>query len=642
MKTAQECKEVMKLEKQKEYSSDYQLQGFDQSNKFIGESIASSCVFKSNQNESIVERIGFNQSQELKLLQTNSMDQIKVMFIELGRGLTKSQIRILSDVVIKKGAKVVSALQDMPTYMVVDAHINVEVLASHLKFRGVNKVRKLEQLISNYNVTPVKPIWITNTRGPKLLQPKLMELYNGLILSTTSETSSQKMHSTPSARRIGNLCRTRQGSNTNVSSISMAATRKRKSHSTQNQELVELFRKLSQLHQNSAIDSYDEYRAYTFQLVAGRLSQIDIDIRADPSSMTALRSIPGLCGSTTLRLIEEWRRTGTVERLCKLEMDDQRIAIRNLIQIWGVGPKIAKQMVQQNIRSIEHVRERLASGELTLSDNQRVGVDCYEDFMKRIPRQEVEQLLEIIKEELIAILPNATVAAMGSYRRGKVDCGDADFLITDSNYKTCTPRSALALLIRKLMKKGYIAHNLTTVDDVDNEMGRISPENRSDTTIPSFQPYYSSQSYMGVFLSPSLPGVRRRVDIKFYPNRERAFATLYFTGCGWFNRSMRLWATRKANLVLNDHGFFPVSKWKQSRHSTYSRHDDEGHYLEASSEMKIFDRLGLMYKEPHERNYFDDVLAKDGSTVSSLDVDDKASWKLEHDITQSGDNGSPP
>ncbi len=40
------------------------------------------------------------------------------------------------------------------------------------------------------------------------------------------------------------------------------------------------------------------------------------------------------------------------------------------------------------------------------------------------------------------------------------------------------------------------------------------------------------KSYMGCFNSPVHPSRRRRVDIKFYPYRDRAFATLYFTGNG--------------------------------------------------------------------------------------------------------------
>ncbi|KAI2495369.1 DNA-directed DNA polymerase [Fragilaria crotonensis] len=134
----------------------------------------------------------------------------------------------------------------------------------------------------------------------------------------------------------------------------------------------------------------------------------------------------------------------------------------------------------------------------------------------------------------------------------------------------------------------------------------------------------TSQSYMGVFISQSVPGVRRRIDIKFYPFRERAFASLYFTGCGWFNRSMRLWATRKKNLLLNDHGLFLA--------------DGKGHHVprpdekllhEALSEADVFDILGLVYKQPHERDCFDDVVSTDGLTVASLNIDDKTAWQVE-------------
>ncbi len=127
--------------------------------------------------------------------------------------------------------------------------------------------------------------------------------------------------------------------------------------------------------------------------------------------------------------------------------------------------------------------------------------------------------------------------------------------------------------------------------------------------------------YMGCFNSPVHPPRRRRVDIKFYPYRERAFATLYFTGngrsqcCvamnvisllvgnltnylnlflnkGYFNRSMRLWATRVFHLKLSDQGLF-------------SRDGNVREKFEPSSEREIFDRLKLVYREPHERQYWD-------------------------------------
>ena len=45
-----------------------------------------------------------------------------------------------------------------------------------------------------------------------------------------------------------------------------------------------------------------------------------------------------------------------------------------------------------------------------------------------------------------------------------------------------------------------------------------------------------------------------RIDIKHYPLEQYAFALLYFTGSGMFNRSMRLYATT-LGLQLSDKGF---------------------------------------------------------------------------------------
>lgn len=53
--------------------------------------------------------------------------------------------------------------------------------------------------------------------------------------------------------------------------------------------------------------------------------------------------------------------------------------------------------------------------------------------------------------------------------------------------------------------------------------------------------------------------------------------------------------------TLNDHGLF------------YGGTTDR--VMEASSEIEVFDRLNLVYKEPHERDSFDAVLSKTGPAV---------------------------
>jgi DNA polymerase/3'-5' exonuclease PolX len=44
-----------------------------------------------------------------------------------------------------------------------------------------------------------------------------------------------------------------------------------------------------------------------------------------------------------------------------------------------------------------------------------------------------------------------------------------------------------------------------------------------------------------------------RIDIKYYPLEQYAWALLYFTGSGEFNRQLRLFAM-KNGLQLSDHG----------------------------------------------------------------------------------------
>jgi hypothetical protein len=89
---------------------------------------------------------------------------------------------------------------------------------------------------------------------------------------------------------------------------------------------------------------------------------------------------------------------------------------------------------------------------------------------------------------------------------------------------------------------------------------------------------------------------------------------------GYFNRSMRLWASRVFGFKLNDHGLFDGG-------------DGKIRVFEASTEREIFDRLQLLYREPHERQYWDalepfdkDVKPELRLTESELKDDRKNQW----------------
>ena len=83
-----------------------------------------------------------------------------------------------------------------------------------------------------------------------------------------------------------------------------------------------------------------------------------------------------------------------------------------------------------------------------------------------------------------------------------------------------------------------------------------------------------------------------------YLPEEYPFALLYFTGSGYFNRSMRWWADKKfRGLSLGDKGFRLQSG---ARESSF-KHDPRFRGTTFSTEKDIFDFLKLRYVEPEDR-----------------------------------------
>jgi DNA polymerase/3'-5' exonuclease PolX len=199
---------------------------------------------------------------------------------------------------------------------------------------------------------------------------------------------------------------------------------------------------------------------------------------------------------------------------------------------------------------------------------------------------------------------------MGSYRRGKETLGDVDVHITHKDFKEKVPADALGKIIDALWNRDHIAFHLTFLYGMQTGLSDSDYQKRT-TNIPKdawrttksmgppkhLKAEKSSSSYMGVFNSPLVRGKRRRVDIKIYPYRERIFAALYFTGNGFFNRSMRLWA-RSFGWQLNDHGLFV--------------RDTPQRVMEAEDEKVVFEKLQLVYKKAQERDAFDALEPIDG------------------------------
>lgn len=221
-------------------------------------------------------------------------------------------------------------------------------------------------------------------------------------------------------------------------------------------------------------------------------------------------------------------------------------------------------------------------------------------------RTEVKLIGDVVAAAGRKYFQHAEITTMGSYRRGSELCGDVDVLITHPKFVKCIPKGAIDELVERLRDDGHISHHLTCVDPSHKTTLPLRAEHFDDLLMDTSK---KAQSYMGVFISPLYPNKHRRIDIKFYPYEERAFASLYFTGNGWFNRAMRWYAKAKKGMKLDDTGLYALTL-REERKCSFA-----GKRIKAKSEKEIFNLLDLVYKQPHERNRFDAIVPKCGSQL---------------------------
>lgn len=266
-------------------------------------------------------------------------------------------------------------------------------------------------------------------------------------------------------------------------------------------------------------------------------------------------------GSTILSKFKKYLETGTLD-LFEREKQKPGYELNEVYEefsnIYGVGPKKAQDLIDKGIKSMDELRDR--QDEL-LNDSQKAGLKYYEDILKRIPRNEIDEYNQIFRRVFDKVSRinesiDSKYEIVGSYRRGLQESGDIDVIITSSD-KTLFKRFTDAL-----MEENIILVTLSCGTSKCLVITRLTP-NR----------------------------VARRVDFLYSPPQEFPFAILYFTGSKEFNTVMRGHAL-KMGVSLNEHGLskkeFGKKKEEMISHSFKSEND-------------IFEYLNLEYKGPTER-----------------------------------------
>lgn len=310
-----------------------------------------------------------------------------------------------------------------------------------------------------------------------------------------------------------------------------------------NETFIDLMEQLSSI----MLKQGEPFRARAYQKAQETIMSYPGDILTPDD----LKGKPNI-GSTIMEKINEYYSTGTLKVLEK----EKNNPINILSEVYGIGPKKAKELVDKGITSIDQLQNKQNE---VLNEIQKVGLQYYDDILQRIPRSEIEEYKSIFLKFISK--SDTKMEIVGSYRRGAESSGDIDVIITSSNSAT------FKKFIDDLITEGIIKEVLS--------------RGETKCLVITKLPHISTS---------------RRVDFLYTSPEEFPFAILYFTGSKYFNTVMRHEALEKG-LTMNEHGLYLLTNNSTNKKGTKGEKVD--HIF--TSENDIFDYLGLEYKEPYER-----------------------------------------
>jgi len=96
-------------------------------------------------------------------------------------------------------------------------------------------------------------------------------------------------------------------------------------------------------------------------------------------------------------------------RKAELQAKDEMTQVFALFSnVFGAGPSTIQKWYAQGFRTLEDLATKAQ-----LNEQQRIGVKYYYDLQQRIPRERVEQITSVIKEQLLSLGPDFTMEVCG-------------------------------------------------------------------------------------------------------------------------------------------------------------------------------------------------------------------------------------
>jgi DNA polymerase/3'-5' exonuclease PolX len=319
----------------------------------------------------------------------------------------------------------------------------------------------------------------------------------------------------------------------------------------------------------------ERFAAAAYKKVLGQLKNITGPIRC----LEDLTGVNGIGAKMKLKLGEIFS-TGKLRAAEEAKADPDFVAYNELLKIYGVGPVKARQFVDAGINGVEAIRKLLARDPDALTSAQKLGLKYYEDTQERIERNEIDEHRVVLQKAFGGV--GLTMEIVGSYRRGAVNSGDIDVLVSGP---AALGKSKMSAAFKK------------AVDSLEADGYLLGVLARGPT---------KTLAYAGIERAGQKKG--RRLDLLLTDPEEYPYAILYFTGSDQFNIAMRRWAL-DCGYTMNEHGMRHVDRAEGSGEHGMVSTGDNSPAPPMKCERDIFDFLGLAWVAPTERRDGTQVVA---------------------------------
>ncbi|KAG7174440.1 DNA polymerase lambda-like [Homarus americanus] len=188
-------------------------------------------------------------------------------------------------------------------------------------------------------------------------------------------------------------------------------------------------------------------------------------IRHHPREITSREealSIPGV-GERLADKVAEIVESGKLRKVSEVCEGEEANTLKLFTGVWGAGPTTAQSWYTQGFRTLQDLQLKA-----TLTRHQQIGLKHYDDINTRIPREEVAEIEDYVRYAALSLKKGLIVMVCGSYRRGKLNCGDVDVLITHPDGHS--HQHLFKPLLSCLKETGFITDDLVTQEDNGNQL----------------------------------------------------------------------------------------------------------------------------------------------------------------------------